>query len=569
MNTDGIKKIALQYIEEGKLETDFLEYKKSHLQRDGILKTICAFSNNIMNRNLCMILVGVGEHGEPDLKGTPVRPICGYDESQIETVENSLKSLIGFIKPKINYTMTHAKLDGRSFVIFAFSNNNVGPYEVLEKAEKEKSVNLKRGRYVRVERDSRLATIKEEFELLKKFSNYHFTEECSNVATLDDLDVDYIREYLNATTNRENTKNLSKREMAEHMGLLDSQTGMVKNFSLLMFSRNPEKFIPYSYVELIHKSSSGESVMSSKEFRGPIWKQLRNVMDEINNSYLKSLTLRVKDDLKSETVYNYPYSAVEELLTNAIAHKNYENPRTVQVYVYESSIVITNYNRPIPPITIKDLNTKESFPNRMYENPSIREMFRSLDLIESFGSGVGKAKRAMVQNGSDNIHYEDYDENIDITSVVIPINRKYLEYSNKAIGSFTKSANSKKPVSGTEKPDLDFDGKKLDIERPNLDIGDKKLDIERPNLDIDFPENIKLNEVDIPGIIKHSYYSNTIQKALLDIYDLYFNGIFGRSDIVGSLRVSNATGTSYIKYLLDIHAIEPVKGKGKGKYRFR
>ena len=106
----------------------------------------------------------------------------------------------------------------------------------------------------------------------------------------------------------------------------------------------------------------------------------------------------------------------------------------------------------------------------MYENPSIREMFRSLDLIESFGSGVGKAKRAMVQNGSDNIHYEDYDENIDITSVVIPINRKYLEYSNKAMGSFTKSANSKKPVSGTEKPDLDFDDKKLDIERPNLDI---------------------------------------------------------------------------------------------------
>ena len=95
-------------------------------------------------------------------------------------------------------------------------------------------------------------------------------------------------------------------------------------------------------------------------------------MDEINNSYLKSLTLRVKDDLKSETVYNYPYSAVEELLTNAIAHKNYENPRTVQVYVYESSIVITNYNRPIPPITIKDLNTKESFPNRMYRARALR-----------------------------------------------------------------------------------------------------------------------------------------------------------------------------------------------------
>lgn len=555
MNVDDIKKLALQYLEEGRLESDFIEYRKSHLQKDSILKTICAFSNNLMNRNFCMILVGVEEHSEPNLKGTPIRPICGYDKSQIETIENSLKSLVGFIKPKISYIMTHARVDGRYFVIFAFSNNNIGPYEVLEKAEKDKSVNLKRGRYVRVERDSRLATIKEEFELLKKFSDYHFTEECSGVADIDDLDVDYIREYLNASTDRENTKNLSKTEMAEHMGLVDTQTGMVKNFALLMFSRNPEKFIPYSFVELIHKSSSGESVMSSKEFRGPIWKQLRNVMDDINNSYLKSLTLRVKDDLKSETVYNYPYSAVEELLTNAIVHKNYENPRTVQVYVYDNSIVITNYNKPIPPITINDLNTKESFPNRMYENPSLREMFRSLDPIESFGSGVGKAKRAMVQNGSANIHYEEYDENVDITSVVIPISGKYLAYSNKAMD---KAQKPQEP----DNHDWKFESKKLNIESPKSNIESKKSDI-------DVPRNIKLNEVDVPGSIRRSGYSKTIQKALLDIYDLYFNAVFGRNDIVNSLEISNATGTGYIKYLLGIHVIEPVKGKGKGKYKFR
>lgn len=146
----------------------------------------------------------------------------------------------------------------------------------------------------------------------------------------------------------------------------------------------------YAYVELIHKSASDESVMSSKEFRGPIWKQLRN----------------------------------------AIVHKNYENPRSIQAYIYGESIVITNYNKPMPPITKRDLNTKDSFPNRMYENPSIREMFRSLDLIESFGSGVGKAKRAMAENGSDSIYYQEYDESIDITSVTIPISRKYLRYSD-------------------------------------------------------------------------------------------------------------------------------------------
>lgn len=375
-------------------------------------------------------------------------------------------------------------------------------------------------------RNGDVASIKEEFELLKKFSDYHFTEEYSNVATIDDLDVDYIREYLNASTDRENTKNLSKQDMAEHMGLVDVITGMVKNFALLMFSRSPEKFIPYSYVELIHKSASGESVMSSKEFRGPIWKQLRNAMDEINNAYLKSLTLRVKDDLKSETVYNYPYSAVEELLTNAIVHKNYENPRSVQVYVYDDSIVITNYNKPIPPITIQDLNTKDSFPNRMYENPSIREMFRSLDLIESFGSGVGKAKRTMVENGSDGIHYQECDENIDITSVMIPISTKYLQYSYRAMNLDTKDQN------------LDFDG-----------------------------ERIKINSVDAIGIINRSTYSNSIRKTLTAIFDRFFNEEFSRADIVSYLNASKSASTNYISYLQNLNVVEQVKGKGK--YRFR
>ena len=538
MKIDDIKSFAIKCIEENAIEKDYLEYKKSHLQKDKILKTMCSFANNLMNRNLNVILIGIEEHEEPDLKATPVRPILGYEESQIETIENSIKSLISFIKPKINYDITHAEIDNRSFVIVALSNNNIGPYEVTEKAEKDKTINLKRGRYVRVERDSRLATIREEFELLRKFSNYHFTEELSNVATIDDLDVDYIREYLNLTSNRNNTSSLSKTEMAQNMGLIDTSTNMVKNFAVLMFSRNPEKFIPYSYVEVIYRSRLGESVMSSKEYRGPIWKQVKNVMDDIKNNYLNSITLRVEDKLESEIVYNYPYSTIEELVTNAIIHKNYENPRTVQIYIYDKSIVITNYNRPIPPVTINDLNTKDAFPNRVYENPSIREMFKSLDYIESYGSGIGKAKKAMSKNGIERIHFEEYDENIDITSVVIPINSKYEKYKN------------------------------LDIESQNLDIESQNLDIESQNLDIEGVE-VKINTIDSVEIINKSKLSNSVKNILIKIYDRFFNKIFSRGDIVDALNISNASGTNYINYLLDLNVIEPVSGQGKGKYKFR
>ena len=52
-------------------------------------------------------------------------------------------------------------------------------------------------------------------------------------------------------------------------------------------------------------------------------------------------------------------------------------------------------------------------------------MFKSLDYIESYGSGIGKAKRAMSKNGEEKFSFQEYDENIDITSVTIPINGKY------------------------------------------------------------------------------------------------------------------------------------------------
>ena len=230
--------------------------------------------------------------------------------------------------------------------------------------------------------------------------------------------------------------------------------------------------------------------------------------------------------------------------------------RSVQVYVYDDAFVITNYNKPLPPITIRDLNTKDSFPNRMYENPSIREMFKSLDLIESFGSGVGKAKRAMVENGSDGIRYQEYDENIDITSVMIPISRKYLRYSYKAMDLAAKDQN------------LDFEGQKTTLKDQNLDFEGQKTTSKDQNLDFG-REKIKINSVDAIGIINRSTYSNSIRKTLTAIFDRFFNEEFSRADIVSYLNASKSASTNYISYLQNLNVVEQVKGKGKGKYRFR
>ncbi len=83
---------------------------------------------------------------------------------------------------------------------------------------------------------------------------------------------------------------------------------------------------------------------------------------------------------------------MEELLANAIVHNNYENGKPIQIYVSEKQINIVNYNKPLPPIRISDLNERTFFNERDTENPEIRDMFKAIGIIESFGMGIGEAK---------------------------------------------------------------------------------------------------------------------------------------------------------------------------------
>lgn len=70
----------------------------------------------------------------------------------------------------------------------------------------------------------------------------------------------------------------------------------------------------------------------------------------------------------------------------------------IGIYVYRDHLSFINHNRPVPPVTIEDLNTQVDFDDRHYLNDEIKEMFFKLDLIQSYGSGVRRAKKAMEDN---------------------------------------------------------------------------------------------------------------------------------------------------------------------------
>ncbi len=165
------------------------------------------------------------------------------------------------------------------------------------------------------------------------------------------------------------------------------------------------------------------------------------------------------------------------------------------------------------------MNERTFFNERDTENPEIRDMFKALGIIESFGTGIGEAKRALENNGSPNLFYKIFDTMDNVTSVVIPVSEEY------------------QTIKSGVKPN-----KKLGIGGQTQDIKQKILG---------------------------SDYSNTTKQNLIKIYHEIGTEVFGNSRIVEILNCSETTATKYIKRLYEeLEITVMVEGTGKGKYRF-
>ena len=398
----------------------------------------------------------------------------------------------------------------------------------LQEFPLSQKINLKPGRYVRIEADTRLARPDEEYDLLRKFSNFHYSSIATAGATINDLDIDILREYVSRTSARRINEEIGdKQELCKILGLVDKNDPAdlrVKNYAVLMFSDHPEKLIPYACTELVIDMFGTKRKMESKTFTGPVWKQYYQVLEYLNGNFLSELVLRDKGRADNRKVANFTFVAVEELLANALVHNNYENGKSIQIYVSEKQINIVNYNKPLPPLRISDVNERSFFNERDTENPEIRDMFKSLGIIESFGTGIGEAKRSLRENGSPDLFYKLFDNNDNVTSVVVPVNEEYYMIkhglkSDDCTGATFRTGSS-----------LTFD---------------------------------------FNAVIQNSRYSNNIRMNIIKLHEAIGTEIFGNSVIVNILGCSEATASSYIKKMNEeLKVIVAVSGNGKGKYRF-
>lgn len=147
-------------------------------------------------------------------------------------------------------------------------------------------------------------------------------------------------------------------------------------------------------------------------------------------------------------------------------------------------------------------------------------MFKELGIIESYGTGIGEAKKACELNGSKSIYYKIFNDNANITSVVIPCSDEYLKITNQ----------------------------------------------ERIKKDSSISENENVN---LSNKIKSSDYSLNTKNNLDKISYSFKNSIFSPKDIIELLNVSKNTATNYINKLKELNLLDKIDGLGQSKYKFK
>ncbi len=426
-----------ELIDQKVVESNRVEFKEG-FNPAAIIRTICAFANDIDNIGGGYIVIGVEEKN-----GHPVYPLKGVDSKNIDNTLKKLRELCHYIEPLYEPVVEPVLIDDVYVIVIWVQGGYGRPY----KAPKDVTVKgSNKYYYIRKFSSSVIASSDEEKELFYVSSNIPFDDRPNLLADLDDLDLGLIREHLKQTGSSlyERSKDMDVLSLAKDMQIVGGPPERLKplNVGLLMFSENIEKYFRYARIEVVDIPDPTGTNMVEKVFKGPIQRQLKDALAYIENYMLKQMTIKIEGQAEALRVFNYPYEAIEEILSNAVYHRSYQINEPITVRVTKECMEIRSF------LYFEDIE-KGEIRSRMYRNRRIGDFLKELKLIEGRNTGFPNAKKALMKNGSGELRFV-MDENRSFLSVIIPVHEKFLDKKNDSYEKRILDILSKEELSLTE-----------------------------------------------------------------------------------------------------------------------
>ena len=173
---------------------------------------------------------------------------------------------------------------------------------------------------------------------------------------------------------------------------------------LLVLGVRPRDFIPGAYVQFLRilGKDLSDQIVDESNVDGTIPDVFSRLDDKLRSHNRRRIDI-VPHDTESR-IDTYPLAALQELVRNAVIHRNYETTNApVRITWFDDRIEIQNPGGPFGSVTTENFSRHGVTD---YRNPNLAEAMRVLGYVQRFGIGIPRAQRFLREAGHPDLAFE-------------------------------------------------------------------------------------------------------------------------------------------------------------------
>lgn len=297
-------------------ETSKVQFKEMLDNDDKIAAELIAMSNSKGG----MILFGIKDKtGE----------ICGLDYAELQYIGNKIATIAtDFVKPQVFVTTEvipiKTETDSKKVLVVSIEEGIAKPYK-----DRNGVIWIKQGSDKR-----KLTDNNEQIRLFQQSGSLYVDEMIVPNTSIADIDSDKVEEYLKKID--EEDIDLPRDQIYKNMNILkDSRLTLG---GLLFFSKEPQKYRPAFGIKAVSyfgNEIEGDAYRNSKDINGTIPELFEQGM-----AFFKSSLRQIQNgqNFNSTGVLEISSVALEELLQNALTHRDYSKNAPIRILIFDNRI---------------------------------------------------------------------------------------------------------------------------------------------------------------------------------------------------------------------------------------
>ncbi len=351
-------------------ESEYIEFKQEVPKKSEVyMKTVVAFANGSGGK----IVFGVEDS---TLK------VLGINQEDAFSIMDGITSAIcDSCTPMIMPIVSLASVEEKVVIVVNIMPGSQRPYYLAAKGKEN-------GTYIRVSGTTRPAdsfVLKElEFEGDNRCfdQTYAVPEECvteDDINSLCNMMYQYAVEHCNSEEASERIHRPTKQNLLSWGFLVKRGDKCYPTNAFMLMTSN---LLPQATIQCaVFKGRDRDVFIDRREYNGNIVTQ----MDAAYEYVLRNINMSSEiNGLYRTDIYELPTECIREMICNAVVHRSYLHPSSIQVAVYDNRVEVTSLGMLFGSLRLKDIREGISIPR----NRALVYAFTYMNIMEHWGSGI-------------------------------------------------------------------------------------------------------------------------------------------------------------------------------------